>query len=400
VTRRPIIIAHRGACGHRPEHTLQAYAEAIKQNADFIEPDLVVTSDKVLVARHDNALATVKIDANQNIVVGKDNKPLVVEETTNVADLPEFQDRLTVKTLDGVPIGGWFVEDFSIDEIKRLRARERMPDVRPGNVEFNDRFEIPTLSEVIRLVKNTEAHTRKRIGIYPETKHPTYFAQEGRFLHGERIECCIGQLLVQTLAEEQFTESDRVFIQSFEFANLIELKKEILPQHQLTFPLIQLYGESGDPSDETPPSPSSFSRPYDMVYNVLHHHDLKKLYGELPDLVEGGITASTGYAELLADNVLKFISGEYAAGIGPWKERLLLDRDLHPGLQSALDLGLEVHPYTLRAEERFLRRDDEGKPMGIEEEVVRMLGLGVTGFFIDQPYAGWLARQRFLKDSG
>ncbi|RZM31129.1 MAG: hypothetical protein EOP67_34635, partial [Sphingomonas sp.] len=153
----PIVIAHRGASGLRPEHTLAAYDLAIDQGADFIEPDLVPTKDDVLVARHENAIA----------------------DTTDVADHPEFASRRTTKTIDGHNLTGWFVEDFTLAELKTLRAKERLPKLRPANTAYDGRFEIPTLAEIIALAKRRSAETGRTIGIYPETKHPTYFAGIG-----------------------------------------------------------------------------------------------------------------------------------------------------------------------------------------------------------------------------
>ena len=140
---RPALIAHRGASALRPEHTLEAYREAIRAGADFIEPDLVITRDGVLVARHENAIAILAADGS------------LKEATTNVADRPEFAARKTTKTIDGQAITGWFVEDFTLAELKTLRARERIPAIRPANVQFNDRFEVPTLQEVIDLANDS-----------------------------------------------------------------------------------------------------------------------------------------------------------------------------------------------------------------------------------------------------
>ena len=147
----PIVIGHRGASGYRPEHTLASYELAIEMGADFIEPDLVSTKDHVLVARHENDITA----------------------TTDVADHPEFADRRTTKMIDGVAVTGWFTEDFTLAELKTLRAKERLPDVRPANTAFDGLYEIPTFQEVIDLAK------RATVGIYPETKHPTYFRSIG-----------------------------------------------------------------------------------------------------------------------------------------------------------------------------------------------------------------------------
>jgi len=153
----PIVIAHRGASGERPEHTIGAYALAIDQGADFIEPDLVSTSDGVLVARHENEIS----------------------ETTDVASHPEFADRKTTKVIDGLSLTGWFTEDFTLAELKTLRARERLPQLRAANTTYDGTWDIPTLDEIITLVQRREKETGRRIGLYPETKHPGHFRKLG-----------------------------------------------------------------------------------------------------------------------------------------------------------------------------------------------------------------------------
>ena len=153
----PLVIAHRGASGLRPEHTLASYDLAIAQGADVIEPDLVPTSDGVLVARHENEIGG----------------------TTDVAAHPAFAGRHTTKVIDGERVTGWFTEDFTLAELKTLRARERLPELRPANAAFDGRFEVPTLAEIIALAKRRSAELGQTIAIYPETKHPTYFASIG-----------------------------------------------------------------------------------------------------------------------------------------------------------------------------------------------------------------------------
>ena len=150
-TAHPIVIAHRGASGYRPEHTLASYELAIEQGADFIEPDVVSTKDGVLVARHENEIGG----------------------TTDVAAHPEFADRRTTKVIDGVALTGWFTEDFTLDELRTLRARERLPEVRPGSAAFDGRFGIPTLQEIADLARREGERRGRTIGLYPETKHPT-----------------------------------------------------------------------------------------------------------------------------------------------------------------------------------------------------------------------------------
>ncbi|GAB3952581.1 hypothetical protein GCM10027614_56460 [Micromonospora vulcania] len=212
---RPIVIGHRGASGYRPEHTLEAYRLAIRMGADYIEPDLVSTSDGVLVARHENEISG----------------------TTDVAARPEFADRRATKTIDGVAATGWFTEDFTLAELKTLRAQERLSQVRVANTVYDGRFEVPTLQEIIDLAR-TEGRARGRtIGIYPETKHPSYFTSIGLPLE---------EPLLQVLRQNELDHRNApVFIQSFETANLRRLR-------QLTdVNLIQLLDSTGRPYDFT-----------------------------------------------------------------------------------------------------------------------------------------------------
>jgi glycerophosphoryl diester phosphodiesterase len=182
-----LVIAHRGASGERPEHTLAAYALAIEQGADFIEPDLVPTKDGVLVARHENEIGG----------------------TTDVAARPEFAARKTTKTIDGETVTGWFTEDFTLAELRTLRARERLPQLR--STAFDGQFQVPTFAEVLALAK------AKGVGVYPETKHPAYF--EGLGLSFD------APLLAELKKVGWTRKSDPVFIQSFEDGNLKRLSK-------------------------------------------------------------------------------------------------------------------------------------------------------------------------------
>jgi len=199
----PIVIAHRGASGHRPEHTLAGYELGARMGADYIEPDLVSTSDGQLVARHENEISA----------------------TTDVAERPEFTDRRATKTIDGVTLDGWFAEDFTLAELKTLRVRERIPHLRPGNAEHDGRYEIPTFQEVIDLA------ARLSVGIYPETKHPAYHRSIGLPLE---------PALVDALRRNGLdNDGARVFVQSFEAGNLRMLRAE------LGVPLVQLLGPRG-----------------------------------------------------------------------------------------------------------------------------------------------------------
>src|SRR5829696_2447093 len=183
----PIVIAHRGASALRPEHTLASYELAIELGADFIEPDVVATRDGVLVARHENEISG----------------------TTDVATRPEFANRQKTKVIDGTALTGWFTEDFTLAELKTLRAIERIPQFRPANTAFNGLYQVPTLQEVIDLAK------REGVGIYPETKHPTYFDSIGLSLE---------EPLVRTLRANGLDRPHAsVFVQSFEVSNLQEL---------------------------------------------------------------------------------------------------------------------------------------------------------------------------------
>lgn len=191
---RPLIIAHRGASGERPEHTLAAYERAIDQGADYIEPDLVMTRDGVLIARHENEISG----------------------TTDVASRPEFAGRRTRKTIDGQSVEGWFTEDFTLAELKRLRARERLPQLRGVSAAFDGQFEVPTLAEVLALREAASKRTGRVIGIIPEIKHPAYFEGLGLAMEAP---------VARALADAGFTAAeDPAAIQSFEADSLRRLR--------------------------------------------------------------------------------------------------------------------------------------------------------------------------------
>jgi len=358
----PLVLGHRGASGDRPEHTLAAYKKAIADGADFIEPDLVVTKDGVLIARHEPMLAVVQLnsdgtirrDANGNLVLN------TTDTSTDVHLRPEFADRLTVKRLDGNLVGGWFAEDFTLAEVKQLNAIERLPAIR-GTTFDNDGLKVPTFAEVIELVKEYEADTGRKIGIYPETKHPTFFQDQGYNT---------SQLLVDTLKATNFTDPSRTFIQSFEVSNLKALNDTIMPAAGVDIPLIQLFGGSG--------------RPYDFV-------------------VSGDPRT---YTDLSTPAELAEIA-KYAAGIGPNKQRVVplstVDRDgdgqpddlngdgqISDGdrvtgtpttlIADAHRAGLQVHIYTLRNESFFLPASYNGDPTA---EYRQFIDLGVDAFFTD-----------------
>ena len=321
---RPIVIAHRGASGERPEHTLAAYELAIEQGADFIEPDLVPTKDDVLVARHENEIGG----------------------TTNVAEHPEFAGRRTTKTIDGVAQTGWFTEDFTLAELKTLRARERIPQLRPGNAAYDGRFPVPTLAEIIALAKRRSADLGRTIGIYPETKHPTYFAKVGHPTDA--------LLVAQLKAAGWDSAAAPVFIQSFEVENLRRI-------HTMTgIRLIQLMAGEGGPADGAVPSYLAMATP-------------------------AGLAAVA----------------RYAWGIGPDKAMLWRGEAPSGLVADAHAAGLRVHPWTYRAENQFLppRFAVSGGPAAhgdVAGEIAAGLALGIDGFFSDYPGIGVAARDRAL----
>ena len=331
---RPLVLGHRGASGYRPEHTLASYRLAIRMGADYIEPDLVSTKDGVLVARHEN----------------------VITDTTDVADHPEFADRETTKTIDGTEVTGWFTEDFTLAELRTLRAVERLPDLRPGNAVYDGRFRVPTFEQVLDLLDRHEARTGDRVGVYPETKHPTYFRSIGLPLE---------PALVATLDEHGLdTFQAKVFLQSFETRNLRMLNR-LTPNK-----LIQLVDSSG--------------APYDFVAS-----------GD-----------PRTYADLVKPRGLRFIA-RYADGIGPNKD-LVIPRDedgylLHATrlVDNAHAVGLLVHAFTFRSENEFLPADlrssndpaDHGEAVA---EDLLFLQQGLDGFFTDFPDTGVKARNLYL----
>jgi glycerophosphoryl diester phosphodiesterase len=313
-----LIIAHRGASGYRPEHTLESYRLAIRTGADYIEPDLVSTQDGVLVARHEHEISG----------------------TTDVAAHPEFARRRTTKTTDGETAAGWFTEDFTLSELRTLRANERLPGVRPQNANFDGRFEIPTFDEILDLARVEGERLGRPIGVYPETKHPSFFAGVGLALE---------EPLLATLRRRGLDSADApVLIQSFEVGNLVDLAARTRVR------LIQLLDSTGAPVDRAAP-----------------------------------------YREMASEHGLAVIA-EYAYGIGAHKD-LVAPRRADGSLQPATSVvddahaaGLAVHAWTFRAENRFLPLEyrigaDPNSRGDIISEYEVFLRLGVDGLFTDHP---------------
>ena len=320
------IIAHRGASGERPEHTLAAYERAIDQGADYIEPDLVATKDGVLVARHENAIS----------------------ETTDVAQHPQFATRLTTRVIDGMTVTGWFTEDFTLAELRTLRARERLPELRRANVAFDGLYQVPTLAEIIALAKAKESEAGRRIGLYPEIKHPSYFASIGHDL--------AAMLVGQLHAAGYRSADDPVFIQSFEPGPL----ERICAMTDLR--LVQLVSAQGGPAD----------RP------------------------------SVSYADMLTQAGLSQIA-THADAIGA-ELTLLLDKDGTPTslTEAAHAAGLQVHGWTLRRENIFLppsaRAGEDPAAAGRIGIVWAALhSAGVDGVFTDNPAQIVAARDQLRK---
>lgn len=343
----PLVIAHRGASGERPEHTLEAYSRAIAQGADFIEPDLVPTRDGVLVCRHENALAVLHDDGSLN----------TTETSTDVYRRADFASRLATKVIDGRPVRGWFSEDFTLSELRTLRAVERLPALRPDNARWNGQFAVPAFREVLDLIQAETARSGRAIGVYPETKHPTYFRHEGRHLDGTPIGFDSSQAVVDALREAGFTDPARVFIQSFELANLRELATVILPAAGLSLPLIQLVDRDGAPYDTVAAGAPRACRE---------------------------LLSSTGLAEI----------ARYAHGIGPHKGLVLSPVDDGAGgsartlLAAAHAAGLEVHAWTFRAENHFLPAalqvgTSPAAHGRLQDEIAGFLAAGLDGLFSD-----------------
>jgi glycerophosphoryl diester phosphodiesterase len=324
----PLVIGHRGASGYRPEHTLESYRLAAEMGADYIEPDLVSTKDGVLVARHEPEIGG----------------------TTNVADHPEFASRKTTKLLDGVAVTGWFTEDFTLKELKTLRAKERIPQTRPDNTAYDGQFEVPTFQEVLDLRARLSRKLHRDIGVYPETKHPTYFRNLGLPLE---------PALVRTLDRNGLNRRGApVFVQSFESGNLKAL------EHRLKVPLVQLFGA---------PATTPFGEPQT-------------------------------YAQMATPGGLRDVA-RYADGVGPSKDYIVprkadgssaaptsFVRDAHAA-------GLQVHPYTFRRENQFLPLElrssaDPNKPGDLKAEIRQFFRLGVDGVFTDNPDIGVAALRR------
>ena len=350
----PIVIGHRGASGYRPEHTLEAYSLAIAQGANYIEPDLVMSKDGELLARHEPMLARVDLNADGTIkLVG--GKPVInrTDTSTNVWELSAYASRVTVKTVDGQKVGGWFAEDFTAAEIRAdVRAQERLRDLRLGNNAYNNQFVIPTLQEVINLAKAKSIETGRTIGIYPETKHPSYFKTYAEGAGVQRMEDKLVAILHANYGNDR---NAPVYIQSFEVSNLqyVNGKTDIK--------IAQLLNGSG--------------RPYDFT-----------LAGD-----------ARSYQDLALATGLDFIDG-YADGVGANTALMIPLVGGRLGSPTTLIAdaharGLAVHGWTFRAENIFLPNefDSSTNPAefgNLSGQIRAFAVLGIDGIFTDQPDLG------------
>ena len=335
----PLVIGHRGTTGYLPDHTLEGYALAIELGADYIEPDLVSTKDGVLIARHEPNITN----------------------TTDVADHPEFASRRRDALVDGALENGFFASDFTLAEIKTLRAKQPIPQDRP--TQFDGKFEIPTFDEVIDLAKRKSRETGRTIGIYPETKHPTYHLA---------LKLPLEDKLLAALARAGWNHRNApVFIQSFEQANLKELRKKTRVR------LVQLVDADDVNADGTLAYNPPFDRPYDWTASGKP---------ELLARTFGWFATDAGLDEIAT----------YADGIGPWKRYIVSTvadpngsgpgeaaRKLAPAgdlIARAHARGLAVHTWTFRNEQRRLASDYAGNPVN---EYLQFYRLGIDGVFSD-----------------
>jgi glycerophosphoryl diester phosphodiesterase len=350
---KPLIVGHRGASGHRPEHTIESYKLAIEQGADFIEPDLVATKDGVLIARHEPMLSG----------------------TTDVSTRAEFANRKTMRKVDGVDTNDWFAGDFTLAEIKTLRAKQAFAD---RDQSHNGRYEIPTLQEVIDLAKSESDRSGRTIGIYPETKHSIFHAAIGLALED--------RLLEQLKAAGWTEKTSPVIIQSFETANLKYLRSKT----QLR--LFQLVDADDVDKDGGIVLAAPFDKPYDFVVtgdkrtfkDLLTAEGLKEIKTYADGVAPWKPYLLAGKQTLGDDGKPKDLNGD---GVIDERDRVLIApsdvvRDAHA-------IGLSVHTWTFRSEPKRLASSFKGDPAA---EYKAFFDLGIDGLFSDFPDAAVKAR--------
>ena len=334
-----LIVGHRGASALRPEHTLEAYQKAIDDGADFIEPDLVPTKDGYLVARHENEIGG----------------------TSNVSTLPQFSDREKTKSIDGISIKGWFTEDFTLTELNTIKARERIPKIRPNNTQYNDLYQIPTLEQIIELADAHYKKTGKIVGLYIETKHPSYFSQPS-------INLAMEEKLLSTLSKYTYTRDIApVYLQSFEVNNLKYLRQQL------------------------------------DLHKSIKHAKIIQLFDSKNNFPADG-SAQT-YGQMATAEGLKNVA-VYADGVGPSKTYIAPNSQPATPTSFVKDahaVGLKVHPYTLRPENDFLpnyldchAQVEQRCESGALQEYEIFFKAGVDGIFTDDPGLGRKALNQYL----
>lgn len=336
IAPRPLVFAHRGASAQRPEHTLASYAKAIADGADFIEPDLVMTKDGVMICRHETNIA----------------------ETTDVALRPEFASRKRTATIDGKTATGWFTTDFTLAELKTLRAKERLASLRVHNTRYDGHFDIPTFEEMIDFVAAESAARGRVLGLIPEIKHSTHFHTLGFDPEA---------LFLRTIAAHDYTRTAPLELQSFETGNLQRIGADVRainPQARLML----LMGERAN----IPPD--------------LAAKGEKTTFGDL--MTPAGLKAVRRYADVIGPSLTDLIPRDAQ---GAWLEPSSLVDDAHAA-------GLLVHAYTCRPENYFLPRqlrNADGPAArnvaGSVAEISRYLDMGLDGFFTDDPAIGRMA---------
>jgi glycerophosphoryl diester phosphodiesterase len=343
VRAKPLVFGHRGCSALRPEHTLGSYAKAIQDGADFIEPDLVITKDGVLVARHEN-----------NIV-----------ETTDVAKHPEFAARRTTKTVDGQQQTGWFVEDFTLAELKTLRAVERLGILRPESKSYDGQFQVLTFEEVIDFTAAESAARGRTVGLVPELKHSTYFASIGMPLEDR---------FLGILAGHDYTRRAPVEVQSFEIANLRYLRRKL--GRPVNIKLMQLVGDDKQ-----------------VAADVVAAGG-KLTFGDM--VTPKGLREIAGYADIVALQVRGVIPTTADGRLGTPRSVVA---DAHAA-------GLLVRLWTFRPENYFLATefkneagDGARNPAGSAAEITRYLEMGIDGFFTDDPAVGRAAVDKWFRAS-
>ncbi len=334
---RPLVMAHRGCSALRPEHTIASYARAIEDGADFIEPDLVISSDGVLIARHENNIA----------------------ETTDIAARPEFAARKTTKMIDGTHQQGWFTEDFTFAELKTLRARERLGTHRPESQRYDGEFQLVSFEEIVDFVAGEAAARGRTIGLIPEIKHSTYFADAGLSLEPH---------LIDHVRKSPYLNRAPVIIQSFETRNLKTLRTVFATSRN-----IQLMQLIGDPAQQ----------PADLAAAGMNGR-----YADM--LTPAGLADVATYADYIAPSLRLVIPTGPDGKLGQ-----------PSGLvEAAHRAGLLVSVWTFRPENHFLaadfrndKGDDARNPQGSIAEIQRYLATGLDAFFTDDPALGIMAIQ-------